>query len=28
LRTNSKFSFAEMNAVSAEGVINEKDFSW
>jgi len=28
LRTNSKLSFAEMEAVSAEGIVNEKDIDW
>lgn len=28
LRTNTKLSFAEMDAVSAEGVIDEKDYLW
>jgi len=28
LRTNSKLSFAEMEAVSAEGIVDEKDLDW
>jgi len=28
LHTNSKFSYAELEAVSAEGIVDEKDYSW
>jgi lipopolysaccharide assembly outer membrane protein LptD (OstA) len=28
LRTNAKFSYATLDAVSAEGIIDEADFDW
>lgn len=28
LRTNGKLSYAELERVSAEGIVNEKDFDW
>jgi len=28
LRTNTRLSFAEMDVVSAEGYIDEEDFTW